>query len=91
MVRGVIGDSEKRKESSFIFYFYLRLAPELTSVANLLLFLHLPKAPWYIVVYSSCRSLYVLCGAPRQRGLMSGAMSVPRFGTGEPGSPKWRT
>ena len=36
---------------------FLRLAPELT-VANLF-FLLLPKAPQYIVVYSSCRSFWL--------------------------------
>ena len=46
--------------SSFLFFF-LRLAPELTSVTNVLLcfFLLLPKAPQYIVLYSSCRSFWL--------------------------------
>ena len=42
--------------NSCLFIFLLRLAPELTSVANHLFFpllLHLPKAPQYMVVYSS--------------------------------------
>ena len=34
---------------------FLKIGPELTSVANLF-FLLLPKSPQYIVVYSSCRS-----------------------------------
>ena len=36
-----------------------KIGPDLTSVANILLFsfLFLPKAPQYIVVYSSCRSV----------------------------------
>ena len=49
------------------------------SVANflfLLLLLLLPKAPQYIVVYSSCG---ILCGMPPQHGLMSGARSSPRM------------
>ena len=40
-----------------LFFFSQRLAPELTSVANFF-FLFLPKAPQYIVVYSSCRSFW---------------------------------
>ena len=48
-------------------------------------FLFLPKAPRYIVAYSS--SLWVLlvvaCGRLPQRGLMSGAMSAPRIRTDE--------
>ena len=47
--------------SFLAFSFFFRLAPELTSVATLffLLLLLLPKAPQYIVVYSSCRSFWL--------------------------------
>ena len=42
--------------------------------------LFLPKAPRYIVVYSSLWVLLVVaCGTPPQRGLMSNAMSAPRI------------
>ena len=41
------------------FFFFQRLAPELTSVATLFFFILLPKAPQYIVVYSSCRSFWL--------------------------------
>ena len=42
-------------------YFFKRLAPELTFVANLLFFLLLllPKASQYIVIYSSCECLWL--------------------------------
>ena len=47
-------------------------------------FLFLPKAPWYIVVYSSLWVLLVVaCGTLPQRGLMSSAMSVPGIRTNE--------
>ena len=38
-------------------FFFLRLAPGLTTVANLVFFflLYLPKPPLYTVVYPSCR------------------------------------
>ena len=36
-----------------------RLAPELTSVANLFFFFFSPKPPRYVVVYSSCGSLWL--------------------------------
>ena len=39
-----------------LFIYFLKIGPELTSVANLLFLLLLPKAPQYIVVYSSSRS-----------------------------------
>ena len=43
-------------------------------------FLFSPKAPQYIVVYSSLWVLLVVaCGTLPQRGLMSSAMSVPRI------------
>ena len=59
--------------SSVLFFFNL-----------FLFFLFLPKAPWYIVVYSSLWVLLVVaCGTLPQRGLMSGAMSVPRMRTNE--------
>ena len=45
-------------------------------------FLFLPKAPRYIVVYSSLWVLLVVaCGVLPQRGLMSSAMSAPRIRT----------
>ena len=47
-------------------------------------FLFLPKAPQYIVVYSSLWVLLVVAsGTLPQRGLMSSAMSVPRIRTNE--------
>ena len=49
-------------------FFFLKIGPELTSVANLfflLLLLLLCKAPQYIVVYSSCRSFW-LCYVGRR-------------------------
>ena len=47
-------------------------------------FLFLPKAPRFIVVYSSLWVLLVVaCGMLPQRGLMSSAMSVPRIRTNE--------
>ena len=48
-------------EQSHQYFFFLWLAPELTSVANLFSFLLLllPKTPKYIVVYSSCRSFWL--------------------------------
>ena len=47
-------------------------------------FLFLPKAPRYIVVYSSLWVLLVTaCGTLPQRGLMSSAMSAPRIQTKE--------
>src|SRR3712207_3922322 len=43
-----------------------------------------PKAPQYIVVYSSlCVHLVVACGTLPQRGLTSSAMSAPRIRTNE--------
>ena len=47
-------------------------------------FLFLPKAPRYIVVYSSLWVLLIVaCGTLPQRGLMSSAMSAPRIQTNE--------
>ena len=43
---------------SLCFFFFKSFAPELISAANLF-FLLLPKAPEYIVVYSSCRSFWL--------------------------------
>ena len=44
----------------------------------------LPKAPQYIVVYSSLWvPIVVACGTPPQCGLMSSAMSAPRIPTNE--------
>ena len=46
-----------------VHFFFQRLAPELTSVANLLFFLFLllllPQARQYIVVYSSCECFWL--------------------------------
>ena len=43
----------------FLFlFFFLNIGPELTSVANLLLFPSSPQSPQYIVVYSSCGSFW---------------------------------
>ena len=45
-------------------------------------FIFFPKAPWYMVVYSSWWVILVVeCGMLPQRGLMSSAMSVPRMCT----------
>ena len=53
-----------------VFFFFLRFY----------FFLFLPKAPQYIVVYSSLWVLLVAaCGTLPQRGLMSSAMSAPRI------------
>ena len=64
-----------------IFFFFLKIAPGLTTVANLFLFflLYLPKTP--------CTQLYILvacplvvgCGMPPQLGLTSSAISAPRI------------
>ena len=43
------------------FFFFLKIGPELTSVASLFFSLLLPKALRYIVVYSSCRSFWLCC------------------------------
>ena len=54
------------------------------QMLNFFFFLFLPKAPWYIVVYSSLWVLLVVaCGTPPQRGLMSSAMSASRIRTNE--------
>ena len=51
---------------------------------DFIFFLFLPKAPRYIVVYSSLWVLLVVaCGTLPQRGLMSSAMSAPRIRTNE--------
>ena len=51
---------------------------------DFIVFLFLPKAPWYIVVYSSLWVLLVVaCGMPPQRGFMSSAVSTPRIQTNE--------
>ena len=51
---------------------------------DFIFFLFLPKAPWYIVVYSSLWVLLVVaCGTLPQRGLMSSNMSAPRIRTNE--------
>ena len=51
---------------------------------KILFFLFLPKAPRYIVVYSSLWVLLVVaCGTLPQRGLMNSAMSAPRVRTNE--------
>ena len=58
----------------FLFFFF----------KDFIFFLFLPKAPWYIVVYSSLWVLLVVaCGTLPQRGLMSSAMSAPRTRTNE--------
>ena len=63
------------------FFLFLRMASELTSVANLLFFfLLLPKGP---PVCNCIFLLVVLYGTPPQRGLMSSAMSMPRIRTGK--------
>ena len=67
------------------FFFFFKIDPELTSVANLLfLFFYFkkvfffstkpPSTYMYILVVGP---LVVLCGTPPQRGLMSGARSMP--------------
>ena len=43
---------------AFYGFFVRNIGPELTSVASLFFFSLLPKAPQYIVVYSSCGSFY---------------------------------
>ena len=49
---------------------------------DLIFFLFLPKAPQYIVVYSSLWVLLVVaCGTLPQRDLKSSAMSAPRIRT----------
>ena len=47
-----------------LYSFFLRLAPGLTTVANLFFFflLYLPKPPLYTVVYLGCRSFQSSCG-----------------------------
>ena len=51
---------------------------------DLIFNLFIPKAPRYIVVYSSLWVLLaVACGTLPQRGLMSSAMSAPRMRTNE--------
>ena len=70
------------------FLFFKRLAPELTTLANLLPFFSPAFSspnPQYIVVYIFLVVGPPSCGmwTPPQRGLMSGAMSVPRIRTGK--------
>ena len=49
-------------------------------IKQIFFFLFLPKAPRYIVVYSSLWVLLVVaCGTLPQRGLLSSAMSAPRI------------
>ena len=60
-------------------------SPSFTFFLKILLFFFfLPKAPQYIVVYSSLWVLpAVACGMPPQRGSMSSARYVPRIRTNE--------
>ena len=47
-------------KAPFFLFFFLKIGPELTSVANLFFFfILLSKGPQYIVVYSSCRSFWL--------------------------------
>ena len=74
-----------RPRTGFAFGFsFKRLAPELTTVANLFFFL-LPKDPQYIVAYSSCGSFwFCYVGRRLQHGLMSGARPAPKIRTSKP-------
>ena len=54
------------------------------KLQRIFFFLFIPKAPQYVVVYSSFWVLLVVaCGTLPQRGLMSSAMSAPRIRTNE--------
>ena len=56
----------------------------LSFFLKILFFLFLPKAPQYIVVYSSLWVLLVVaCGMLPQCGLMSSATSAPRIRTNQ--------
>ena len=60
----------------------VKLRRSFISFKDFYFFLFLPKAPQYIVVYSSLWVLLVVaCGMLPQRGLMSRAMSAPRIRT----------
>ena len=62
-------------ENNFFFLFFFKI---------LFFSLFLPKAPRYIVVYSSLWVLLVAaCGTLLQRGLVSSATSAPRIRTKE--------
>ena len=78
-----------RIENSFVclfacFPFFVRLAPELTTVANLF-FLFSALSPQIPPAHSCISQLQVLlvvaCGTPPQCGLTSSAMSAPRIQT----------
>ena len=70
-----MAERERTLERADCFFFFFKI---------LLFFLFLPKAPRYIVVYSSLWVLLVVAyGMLPQRGLMSGAMSAPRIRTDE--------
>ena len=70
-----------------IYIYFLRLSPELTSVASLSSssFFFLPKAPQYIVVYFSCRSFW-LCYVGRHLSMPWWTVPCPRPGS-EPAKP----
>ena len=70
-------------QKQYFFFFFFRF-----YFIYLFFFLFPPKAPRYIVVYSSLWVLPVVaCGTLPQRGLMSSAMSVPRIRTKENTGP----
>ena len=68
---------------SVVLWVFLRLAPELPSVASLLFcffLLILPKAPQYIIVYSSCECLW-LCYMGHHLSVAWWAVLGPRPGS----------
>ena len=70
---GLLPPAREAGKCSFSFFFF-----------KIFFSLFLPKAPQYIVVYSSLWVLLVVaCETLPQHGLMSGAMSVPRIQTSE--------
>ena len=65
-----------------VFFFSLKIGPELTSVADLVIifFFFSPKSPQYVVVYSSYRSFW-LCYVGRHLSMAWWAMLGPHTGS----------
>ena len=71
----------------FLFFSVFKTDPELTSVANLFLFVCFSSSPQSLPAHSCIFQLWVLlvmlCGTPPQHGSMSSARSTPGIGTSE--------
>ena len=72
--------------NNLFIFFFLRLAPGLTTVANLFFVFFFfcfisPNPPVHGCISELHVLLVVGCGTPPQRGLTSGAMSAPRIRT----------